>query len=130
MRTELEKYIYEEIVPRYKEFDDAHKEDHALTVIEQAMKLLDSKVTWVSSQNETRKIWLSPVDRNILLAAAACHDLGLINGRDNHHTDSGKIIRADIRLREWFNEEQIELIALAAEDHRHQVKTHRAASME
>lgn len=104
MRTELEKYIYEEIVPRYREFDDAHKEDHALTVIDQAMKLLDGCNV--------------PVDRNILLAAAACHDLGLINGRDRHHLDSGEIIRKDVNLRRWFTEEQIETIAQAAEDHR------------
>lgn len=104
MKTDLEKYIFDEIVPRYREFDDAHKEDHALTVIEQALKLMEGSVT--------------PVDRDILLTAAACHDLGLINGRDNHHTDSGKIIRADMRLREWFNEDEIELIAQAAEDHR------------
>jgi uncharacterized protein len=104
MRTELEKYIYEEIVPRYREFDDAHKEDHALTVIDQAMKLLDGCNV--------------PVDRNILLAAAACHDLGLINGRDRHHLDSGEIIRKDVNLRRWFTDEQIETIAQAAEDHR------------
>lgn len=104
MRTELEKYIYEEIVPRYREFDDAHKEDHALTVIDQAIKLMDGCNV--------------PVDRNILLAAAACHDLGLINGRDRHHLDSGEIIRKDVNLRRWFTEEQIETIAQAAEDHR------------
>ena len=118
MRTELEKYIYEEIVPRYREFDDAHKEDHALTVISQAMKLMDGKDEWAAGQKEADEIWLSPVDRNILLAAAACHDLGLINGRENHHTDSGRIIRADMRLRQWFTPEQVELIAQAAEDHR------------
>ena len=104
MRTELEKYIYEEIVPRYREFDDAHKEDHALTVIDQAIKLMDGCNV--------------PVDRNILIAAAACHDLGLVNGRDNHHLDSGEIIRKDVNLRRWFTEEQIETIAQAAEDHR------------
>lgn len=104
MKTDLEKYIYGHIVPRYREFDDAHKEDHALTVIDQALKLMEGSET--------------PVDRNLLLTAAACHDLGLINGRDNHHTDSGKIIRADENLRQWFNEEEIELIAQAAEDHR------------
>ena len=39
---DLEKYIYEEIVPRYVEFDPAHREDHALTVIAQALKLLET----------------------------------------------------------------------------------------
>lgn len=107
MRTKaIEQYIYQEIVPRYSAFDDAHKEDHALTVIQQALNLLEA-----SDRPDE-------IDRNILMMAAACHDLGLINGRDNHHTDSGTIIRSDTRLREWFSEEEIEIIAQAAEDHR------------
>lgn len=105
---DLEKYIYEEIVPRYAEFDPAHREDHALTVIAQALKLLETMPEEASDG----------IDRNILLAAAACHDLGLINGRDRHHLDSGEIIRKDVRLRQWFSEQEIETIAQAAEDHR------------
>ena len=118
MNTELEKYIYEEVVPRYREFDDAHKEDHALMVISQAMHLLAGWDEWVASQQDVDPIWLQSVNRNMLLAAAACHDLGLVNGRDNHHTDSGVIIRTDARLEAWFTPEQIEIIAQAAEDHR------------
>ena len=118
INTELEKYIYEEVVPRYREFDDAHKEDHALTVISQAMRLLEGREEWVGSQVSADKIWLAEVDENMLLAAAACHDLGLVNGRDNHHMDSGVIIRNDSRLAKWFTPEQIEVIAQAAEDHR------------
>lgn len=105
---DLEKYIYEEIVPRYAEFDPAHREDHALTVIAQALKLLETMPEEASEG----------IDRNILLAAAACHDLGLINGRDRHHLDSGEIIRKDVHLRQWFSEQEIETIAQAAEDHR------------
>ena len=114
----IEKYIYEEVVPRYKDFDDAHKEDHALTVISQAMQLLKGRDEWVASQEYVDHVWLTPVDENMLLAAAACHDLGLANGRDNHHMDSGVIIRNDHRLAQWFTPEQIEVIAQAAEDHR------------
>ena len=118
INQELKKYIYEEVVPRYREFDDAHKEDHALTVISQAMRLLEGREEWVGSQVSADKIWLAEVDENMLLAAAACHDLGLVNGRDNHHMDSGVIIRNDSRLAKWFTPEQIEVIAQAAEDHR------------
>lgn len=118
INTELEKYIYEEVVPRYREFDDAHKEDHALTVIAQAMHLLSGRNEWVASQADVDTIWFADVDENMLLAAAACHDLGLVNGRDNHHMDSGVIIRSDSRLAQWFTPEQIEVIAQAAEDHR------------
>ena len=48
----------------------------------------------------------------------AAYDLGLVNGRENHHLDSGRIIRSDGRLREWFSSDEIEIIAQAAEDHR------------
>ena len=116
--NDLLKYIYEDIVPEYASFDPAHREDHALTVIGQAMELLDRMPIWLKEHPEDAKVWDVPVDRNVLMAAAACHDLGLINGRDNHHLDSGKIIRTDERLREWFTPEQIETIAQAAEDHR------------
>ena len=116
--TSLENYIYNEITPRYADFDAAHREDHASTVISQALELLDKMPSWLQDHPEARESWDMPVDRNVLLAAAACHDLGLVNGRANHHLDTGKIIRADERLMEWFDTEQIETIAQAAEDHR------------
>jgi uncharacterized protein len=116
--TSLENYIYNEITSRYADFDAAHREDHVSTVISQALELLDRMPSWLQDHPEARASWDLPVDRNVLLAAAACHDLGLAYGRDNHHMDSGKIIRDDARLREWFDEGQIETIAQAAEDHR------------
>jgi uncharacterized protein len=116
--TSLENYIYNEITSRYADFDAAHREDHVSTVISQALELLDRMPSWLQDHPEARASWDKPVDRNVLLAAAACHDLGLAYGRDNHHMDSGKIIRDDARLREWFDEGQIETIAQAAEDHR------------
>ena len=118
INPEIERYVYETVVPKYRDFDDAHKEDHALTVIRQAMHLLEGRAEWIGKQKMVDPVWKTPVDKDMLLVAAACHDLGLINGRDNHHMDSGTIIRADSNLRKWFNQEQIETIAQAAEDHR------------
>ena len=120
--SSLEKYIYEDIVPRYAGFDSAHREDHALTVINQAKRLLDSREEWLKAHHtkpgDGSMEWTQPVEWNILLAAAACHDLGLVNGRERHHLDSGRIIRNDSRLKEWFSDDEIETIAQAAEDHR------------
>lgn len=129
IREGLEKYVFDEIVPRYAGFDPAHREDHAITVIEQSMELLDRMHIWLSAQSPgVIGFWVSNAsgdadaidipDRELLFAAAACHDLGLVNGRESHHLDSGIIIRSDSKLREWFSEEQIEIIAQAAEDHR------------
>ena len=121
--SELEEYIRKIIIPRYAGFDPAHREDHALTVISQVMVLLDGMKPWTDSHPDCEDIWKSEVDRDMLLAAAACHDIGLANGRENHHLDSGNMIRCDERLREWFSPEQIEIIAQAAEDHRASGKT-------
>ena len=115
---EIDAYIYEVLVPKYAGFDAAHKEDHALTVIGQAMKLLDDREEWLSSQADPAEEWSVPIDHQVLKMAAACHDLGLVNGRDRHHLDSGVIIRNDEELRRWFTAEEIEIIAQAAEDHR------------
>ena len=117
----LEKYLYGEIVPRYAAFDAAHRADHAFTVMEQSMKLLADRSGWLAGNPEPQ--WAVEVDPAMLLTAAACHDLGLSGSRDRHHLDSGVIIRADGRLREWFDQEQIEVIAQAAEDHRASGKT-------
>lgn len=119
IREDVVRYVFDEIVSRYAGFDPAHRENHALTVIEQAMNLLDGRAAWLEGQStEAAELWSEEIDREILFTAAACHDLGLVNGRENHHTDSGIIIRNDSRLKEWFTQEQIELIAQAAEDHR------------
>lgn len=119
IREDIQKFVFDEIVPKYASFDPAHKEDHALTVIEQAMLLMDRMSAWRAAQNEeTASNWQEVPEREMLFIAAACHDLGLVNGRERHHLDSGIIIRNDQRLRQWFTEEDIETIAQAAEDHR------------
>ena len=98
----LVRYIEDEIIPRYAAFDKAHREDHARAVIERALAM---------GRNY-------PIDEDMLYTAAACHDLGLAVDRKTHHLESGKIIRADERLREWFTPDEVETIAQAAEDHR------------
>ena len=52
MREGVDKYIYDVIVPQYAGFDAAHREDHVLTVIDQAMKILDGMQAWISGAAE------------------------------------------------------------------------------
>ena len=58
------------------------------------------------------------VDADMVYATAAYHDTGLCEGREHHHEASAMIVRNDQHLRRWFTEEQIAVIADAAEDHR------------
>lgn len=99
----LQEYIQNKVLPKYDHFDAAHRRDHALSVMERSMQIASH---------------YPEVDRCMLLAAAAMHDLGLCESRETHHLASGRIVRHDVQLRQWFSAEQIETIAEAAEDHR------------
>lgn len=99
---EIERYIEEQIIPRYTSFDRAHSINHVRTVITESLALAEHY----------------DVDRRIVYVTAAYHDLGLCEGREQHHIVSGEIVRADQQLRKWFSGDEIELIACAVEDHR------------
>ena len=102
MNKELQTYIEQEILPRYDHFDSAHRRDHAELVMRESVRL--AALHWAREE--------------LSYTIAAYHDTGLGEGRELHHIHSGRIIRADQRLREWFTEEEIALMAEAAEDHR------------
>ena len=102
IQPQLKTYIEQQILPRYDHFDAAHQRNHAEEVIERSMALAQHY----------------DVDENMVYAIAAYHDTGLCEGRDTHHLVSGRIIREDKKLRDWFDEAQIETMAQAAEDHR------------
>lgn len=100
--TDLLEYLELQILPQYDAFDKGHQRDHARYVMQTALELAQ----------------YYDVDRDMLLVAAACHDIGLCEDRKTHHLVSGRMIRADKKLLQWFTPEQIEIIAQAAEDHR------------
>lgn len=98
----LREYVERNIIPLYDHFDSGHSRDHAYSVIDQALEFCA----------------YYDVNPDMVYAAAAFHDTGLRDGRERHHLVSGEIIRSDTALPRWFNREQIETIAQAAEDHR------------
>ena len=91
------------MIPQYALFDRAHREEHVREVIRGSLELAT---------------YYPEVDVDVLYAAAACHDIGLCEGREEHHMASGRMVRSDSRLREFFDAEAIETIAEACEDHR------------
>lgn len=58
------------------------------------------------------------LDKNMAYVIAAYHDSGLNIDRDNHETESAKILKKDEYIKEFFSKEQIKLMAEAIEDHR------------
>ena len=95
-------YVEREIIPLYDGFDAGHGRDHVQSVILEALRLSE----------------FYPVRTDIIYTAAAYHDTGLSVDRKTHHLESGRIIRNDTGLNQWFSRDDIELIAQEAEDHR------------
>ena len=112
LNPELKTYVEAEILPRYTHFDKAHQLDHITTVIRQSAALADML--------ERQGV---EVDRDMVYIIAAYHDLGIVNGRENHHTDSGKILMADPFLKQFFTPEQLVTMKEAVEDHRASAKS-------
>ena len=102
MNKSLVEFIEEKIIPMYDRFDAGHGREHVRAVVKEALRLAG----------------FYDVDADMVYAAAAYHDTGLIVDRKTHHLESGRIIREDRGLRRWFSEQEIEVIAQAAEDHR------------
>ena len=101
--TTLKKYVEEKIIPQYADFDKAHQADHVKMVIDQSLEIASE---------------MPEVDINMVYITAAFHDLGLVNGRENHHIDSRKILEADEFIKSYFTAEQIKTMGEAVEDHR------------
>ena len=106
VRKGLLEYITKTIKPMYRNFDKAHNTAHFQYVtsncVEYGRELL--------SRGED-------VDLEIAYVVGALHDIGLLEGREGHSKYSGRFVREDAVLPEYFTGEQIELIAQAVEDH-------------
>ena len=100
----LKNYIDRKIVPLYKKHDRGHDERHMEEVIHISFKIAD--------------VVKEEIDPDILYTAAAFHDVGLRVNREDHHNQSGKIVRKLKTLTKWFSPKEIEIIAQACEDHR------------
>ena len=104
VNKELKKYIEENILTLYHNFDGAHSIDHARDVIEKSMKL--SK-------------YFEDIDENLVYTIAAYHDVGLASGdRKNHHIESEIFVKNDDNLKIFFTDEEINIIAIACKEHR------------
>ena len=84
---EIIEYVEKEIIPRYASFDKAHRENHVRMVVGQSLKLAGHTPS---------------IDSDMVYVIAAFHDLGIVNGRENHHKESRKILQADEFIKARF----------------------------
>lgn len=100
---EVVEYVEREIIPRYAAFDKGHQQGHVRMVMAQSLKLAAHEPS---------------MNTDMVYIIAAFHDLGLVNGRENHHIDSRRILEADGFIKSRFTPEQIRTMGEAVEDHR------------
>lgn len=98
----LIKYMESEIFPIYTTFDEGHNLNHIYAVIRRAIQISEE---------------IAGIDMNIVYASAALHDIGIQIERKNHAAHSASFVRNNSKLKNFFTEEEIEIIAQAVEDH-------------
>ena len=106
IRKDLLEYITNEIKLKYKEFDKAHSISHFNFVTNNCLNYGKELIKQGYD-----------VDLEIAYVVGAFHDIGIINGRENHALSSGDYVRNNSKLKFFYDEETIELIAQAVEDH-------------
>lgn len=101
VNEELKQYIEKNIFPRYDKYY-SHGMIHINNVINNMMMLSD----------------YYNLDKDMSYVIASYHDIGLNIDRENHEYESGKILYNDMELKKYFDNDQIELMKEAVEDHR------------
>ncbi len=98
----LKHYLTEHILPLYRQFDKAHGTAHVAEVIEKSLSLATQY----------------PMNLDMIYTVAAFHDIGLLDGREDHHLSSAKALLCDRFVVDFFSAEQLTVMAEAIEDHR------------
>lgn len=101
---ELVAYVTDNIFPQYEPNDKAHGIIHIIEVIRRSFAL-----------NETLRLNLN---KNMIYAIAACHDLGKYIDSDNHEKIAAQIFIKDENMKRFFSDEERLIIMQAIEDHR------------
>lgn len=99
----LQEYIEKEILTIYQKNDEGHGIDHIQYVINRSLKFAEE---------------IPNINYDMVYAVAAYHDIGHYIDRKNHEKVSAEILLQDQTLRNYFNKEQIKIMAEAVCDHR------------
>ena len=102
INTELVKYIENEIFPLYNRNEEAHGIGHIKTVIKRSLELAKNY----------------DVNLDMVYTIASYHDLGHYIDRKTHEIISAEIFMKDEKVRQWFIDDQRNIIKEAIEDHR------------
>ena len=103
IRKEIIDYFDEVIQFHYRQNDKGHDIDHAEYVINRSLEFA-SQVEFINFE--------------MVYVIAAYHDIAHHIDAKHHEIISAKMLSEDIKLKEFFSNEQIKVMAEAVEDHR------------
>lgn len=103
VNEKLKKYIEENVFPKYAKNDLGHNLNHIMIVIERSMKFARM---------------VDDINVDMVYTVAAYHDIGVSIDRENHERVSAILLLNDKNLRDFFSEEEIQMMAEAVCDHR------------
>lgn len=111
VNTEIVEHFEKEVFPLYEKCDKGHRMNHINYVIHRSLHFA--------------KLKGGDINPDMLFVAGGYHDVARsyavkdpITGKDNHHELSAEAFMKDGRMKDFFNEEQIRVIAEAIYDHR------------
>lgn len=105
MNKKLDRYLITKIRSIYKNFDRAHDERHFDEVYLSISRCIESGL-------------INNVNPEIMLTAAAFHDVGCKIDREEHEIYSVELLKEDKRIKEFFNDEDINFISQIILHHR------------
>lgn len=103
IREELKKYIENNIFEEYKKNEPGHGINHIKYVIRRSLKFAEK---------------IKNINIEMVYVIAAYHDIGHHIDRENHEKVSADMLLKDEKLKDFFTNEQIEIMSIAVEDHR------------
>lgn len=108
IREELKKYIENEVFEIYNKNEKGHGIEHIKYVIRRSLEFAKK---------------LENINYEMVYVVAAYHDIAHHIDAKNHEIISAKMLSEDEKLKEFFAEEQIQIMKEAVEDHRSSLET-------
>lgn len=106
VRKPILDFLNKEIKPCYKTFDKAHNLAHYKFVTENCIEYGKELIKQGYD-----------IDLELAYLVGALHDIGILNGRDNHAKSSARFVRENEFLNNFYSKDIVNLIADAVEDH-------------
>ena len=103
INEKLKNYIEKNIFPSYKKNDLGHNLDHIKYVIKRSLNFANV---------------IDDINYDMVYTIAAYHDIGHYIDAKNHEKVSSDMLLTDKKLKEFFSEEEISIMADAVYDHR------------